>query len=625
MQLDSDQPPRRPADRRRGPRPPRLHRRQPPGYADGMDRPDPGPLGRTGLARHAQRPDRRPRPTPSNASIQVFKALGGGWDPMTDATGARPRAAISAKKTKLHDPPLDRCRPRPVLLATTGLGRLRQEGRRRTANAAGRRPAPSRVGHPAAPRRSAAGSAPRACWSRARRPPSARSFPATASPPSAPTRATRSAPASPWRSWTTPCCAPRSTSRRPRPPRPRPRPSASPASTARASCPRSRSRPAASRPRPQKAALTEMKHPRQSRMTIVAPGQRPWSWSATVRPGDDRRRRTTPWFTHRPRRAWSSWTPQVNETDVAKIRAGQPVQVTLPSGAVGVDGQVRLVSPRIDQHQAGLGKVRVRLPVRPDLRPGGFGRATFNPVGRRPVTAVPESAIRYDADGAVGDHRRRQQPRPPGAGEDRRRRAAAGSSSWSRARRREPASCWAARRSSLDGDTGASRGRHASRRPADGCEHELKTGELKISAWAIKNPIPVAVLFIALIIAGRRLLPGPADQAVPQRLIPRRDRHGHPEQRRARRDGDPDHPSHRGRDGQHLQRQDHPLVGGPGRLDHHDRVRARRGPAEGHRRGALQGRPDPLPAAARDRRADRPAAGDHSAPRSSPTPSRPRT
>jgi HAE1 family hydrophobic/amphiphilic exporter-1 len=31
---------------------------------------------------------------------------------------------------------------------------------------------------------------------------------------------------------------------------------------------------------------------------------------------------------------------------------------------------------------------------------------------------------------------------------------------------------------------------------------EQKTGELKISAWAIKNPIPVAVLFIALIIAG---------------------------------------------------------------------------------------------------------------------------
>jgi HAE1 family hydrophobic/amphiphilic exporter-1 len=36
-------------------------------------------------------------------------------------------------------------------------------------------------------------------------------------------------------------------------------------------------------------------------------------------------------------------------------------------------------------------------------------------------------------------------------------------------------------------------------------EHETgahKTGELRVSAWAIKNPIPVAVLFIALIIAG---------------------------------------------------------------------------------------------------------------------------
>ncbi|MBO9709358.1 MAG: efflux RND transporter permease subunit, partial [Caulobacter sp.] len=31
---------------------------------------------------------------------------------------------------------------------------------------------------------------------------------------------------------------------------------------------------------------------------------------------------------------------------------------------------------------------------------------------------------------------------------------------------------------------------------------EHKTGELRVSAWAIKNPIPVAVLFIALIIAG---------------------------------------------------------------------------------------------------------------------------
>jgi len=40
----------------------------------------------------------------------------------------------------------------------------------------------------------------------------------------------------------------------------------------------------------------------------------------------------------------------------------------------------------------------VRLPVRPDLRPGGFGRATFGASGTS-VTAIPESAIRYEADG----------------------------------------------------------------------------------------------------------------------------------------------------------------------------------------------------------------------------------
>ena len=39
------------------------------------------------------------------------------------------------------------------------------------------------------------------------------------------------------------------------------------------------------------------------------------------------------------------------------------------------------------------------LPVRPDLRPGGFGRAVFTGLSRT-VTAVPEGAIRYDADGA---------------------------------------------------------------------------------------------------------------------------------------------------------------------------------------------------------------------------------
>jgi HlyD family secretion protein len=58
--------------------------------------------------------------------------------------------------------------------------------------------------------------------------------------------------------------------------------------------------------------------------------------------------------------------------------------------------------------------VRVLLPVRSDLRPGGFGRGTFVAVTTA-ARAVPETAVRYDADGAsvvvVGsDNRVSQQP-----------------------------------------------------------------------------------------------------------------------------------------------------------------------------------------------------------------------
>ena len=54
--------------------------------------------------------------------------------------------------------------------------------------------------------------------------------------------------------------------------------------------------------------------------------------------------------------------------------------------------------PGIDQ-QTKLGKVRISLPLRGDLRPGGFGRARFTGSSRE-VTVVPETAIRYNGDGA---------------------------------------------------------------------------------------------------------------------------------------------------------------------------------------------------------------------------------
>jgi HlyD family secretion protein len=79
-----------------------------------------------------------------------------------------------------------------------------------------------------------------------------------------------------------------------------------------------------------------------------------------------------------------------------KIHPGDKAQVTLSDGQ-SVVGVVRLVSPAIDATTK-LGRVRITLPVRPDARSGGFARATF--LGyTRSATAVPETAVRYDAEG----------------------------------------------------------------------------------------------------------------------------------------------------------------------------------------------------------------------------------
>jgi HlyD family secretion protein len=88
---------------------------------------------------------------------------------------------------------------------------------------------------------------------------------------------------------------------------------------------------------------------------------------------------------------------EVPEADLAGIRPGDHATVTLPDNST-VDGVVRVVSPEVDSTTK-LGHVRVTLPVRADLRPGGYGRATFGGSGRR-VDAIPESALRFDADGA---------------------------------------------------------------------------------------------------------------------------------------------------------------------------------------------------------------------------------
>jgi HlyD family secretion protein len=115
-----------------------------------------------------------------------------------------------------------------------------------------------------------------------------------------------------------------------------------------------------------------------------------------VRPGDLSAGGANPWF-RMARDGQVELAADLSEDDLARVRPGQSATVTLPSGA-NVQGQVRLISPQINP-QTRLGRVRVLLPVRQDVRVGGFARAVFTDASSVVLT-VPETAIRYDADGA---------------------------------------------------------------------------------------------------------------------------------------------------------------------------------------------------------------------------------
>jgi HlyD family secretion protein len=133
---------------------------------------------------------------------------------------------------------------------------------------------------------------------------------------------------------------------------------------------------------------------REKRMTIAAPvGGR--VLERTVRPGDTSSPATTLFRISRDQLV--ELDAEIPEDQLAHVRPGDRADVELPSGA-HVPGTVRIVSPRVDQLTK-LGRARIVLPIRPDLRPGGFARAHFNQISR-PVPAAPEQAIRYDADGA---------------------------------------------------------------------------------------------------------------------------------------------------------------------------------------------------------------------------------
>lgn len=116
----------------------------------------------------------------------------------------------------------------------------------------------------------------------------------------------------------------------------------------------------------------------------------------TVRPGDLAAGGATPWF-RIAREGKIELAAELPEDDMARVRVGQRVTVTLPSGG-SAEGQVRIVAPEVNT-QTKLGSVRISLPVRDDIRAGGFGRAIFSDASGQGLT-VPETAIRYDADGA---------------------------------------------------------------------------------------------------------------------------------------------------------------------------------------------------------------------------------
>ena len=117
----------------------------------------------------------------------------------------------------------------------------------------------------------------------------------------------------------------------------------------------------------------------------------------TVRPGDLSSGGGTPWF-RIARDGQMELGADMSEDDLARIRVGQAATVTLPGGGQ-VQGTVRIVSPQIDA-QTKLGQVRVLLPARSDIRAGGFARAVFADASASTL-ALPETAIRYDANGAA--------------------------------------------------------------------------------------------------------------------------------------------------------------------------------------------------------------------------------
>ena len=88
---------------------------------------------------------------------------------------------------------------------------------------------------------------------------------------------------------------------------------------------------------------------------------------------------------------------EVIETELAKIRVGQPARINV-AGVGEVNGTVRLVSPEVNEDTR-LGRVRIFLGDDPRLRIGSFARGTIDTAQSRGL-AIPTAAVVFDSTGA---------------------------------------------------------------------------------------------------------------------------------------------------------------------------------------------------------------------------------
>jgi RND family efflux transporter MFP subunit len=88
---------------------------------------------------------------------------------------------------------------------------------------------------------------------------------------------------------------------------------------------------------------------------------------------------------------------QLSETDMARMTAGVPAEVTPVGSTKTFRGEVWQVSPVIDP-QSRQGIVRIALSYDPALRPGGFATARIVS-GARAAPLLPESAVLSDGEG----------------------------------------------------------------------------------------------------------------------------------------------------------------------------------------------------------------------------------